>query len=279
MSILLDALKKSESQRQLGKTPTIHTTVEAPEAEGGMDQQWIALSMLALSAVAIAWFGWQQYQKPVDMPVEAGVEVVAAPQAAETRVPAEKAEQAGKNRTPPASLWTMKEDPTGKKDLTGLTVLPANSPEEAFQRREKLNQSFKSYEAEKATPTDQETELPPPTVEKTSADRATAQPATNRSRGAEETPAATSTRRLSRPEPHEPEPISFWQIPQALRDGLPDFRITVLVYAENPKDRFLLINGQRLVERDELTDGVVLDEIRRDGAVFTYRKYRFLVKG
>jgi hypothetical protein len=30
---------------------------------------------------------------------------------------------------------------------------------------------------------------------------------------------------------------------------------------------------------DELTDGVVLDEIRRDGAVFTYRKYRFLVKG
>ena len=56
-------------------------------------------------------------------------------------------------------------------------------------------------------------------------------------------------------------------------------RINVLVYAENPEDRFLLINGQRLVEKEELADGVVLDEIRRDGAVFLFRNYRFLVKG
>lgn len=279
MSILLDALKKSEAQRQLGKTPTIHTAVEAPAAERGMDQQWIALSMLALSAVAIAWFGWQQYEKPADTLAEAGVAVVAAPQVAETQVPAALAAQAGKNRTQPASLWSMKKVLTGKKDLTGLTILPANSPEEARKRREKLNQSFKSYEAEKETPTDPEAALSPATVAQTSADRATAQPATNRSRGAEETPVATLTRRLSRPQPHQPEPISFWQIPQALRDGLPEFRINVLVYAEKPQDRFLLINGQRLVEKEEFTDGVVLDEIRRDGAVFLYRKYRFLVKG
>ena len=53
----------------------------------------------------------------------------------------------------------------------------------------------------------------------------------------------------------------------------------MLVYAEKPEDRFLLINGQRLVEKEELTAGVVLEEIRRDGAVFRYRNYRFLVKG
>jgi len=279
MSILLDALKKSESQRQLGKTPTIHSTVEASEADGGMDRQWIALSMLALSAVAIAWFGWQQYKKPVDTLADAGVDVVAAPQVAETQVPAAEVEQTDQNRTRPASLWNMKNDLTGKKDLSGLTILPANSPEEARQRREKTNQSFKSYETEKDTSTDLEAESSAATVASTSADRATAQSATRQSRGTEKTTAATPTRRLSRPERHEPEPISFWQIPQALRDGLPEFRINVLVYAENPEDRFLLINGLRLVERDELTDGVVLDEIRRDGAVFTYRKYRFLVKG
>ena len=80
-------------------------------------------------------------------------------------------------------------------------------------------------------------------------------------------------------QPHQSEPISFWQLPQAMRDGLPEFKINVLVYAEKPEDRFLLINGQRLVEKEELTAGVVLDEIRRDGAVFRYRNYRFLVKG
>jgi general secretion pathway protein B len=60
---------------------------------------------------------------------------------------------------------------------------------------------------------------------------------------------------------------------------MPELKINVLVYAEKPEDRFLLINGQRLVEKEELTDGIVLDEIRRDGAVFRYKKYRFLVKG
>ena len=64
-----------------------------------------------------------------------------------------------------------------------------------------------------------------------------------------------------------------------MRDDLPEMRITVLVYAERPQDRFVLVNGQRMVERDKLEGGVVLEEIRRDGAVFLFRTYRFLVKG
>lgn len=80
-------------------------------------------------------------------------------------------------------------------------------------------------------------------------------------------------------EKEESEPISFWQVPQNLRDNMPEIRITVLVYAEQPEDRFLLVNGVRLVEKEELASGITLDEIRRDGAVFLYRNYRFLVKG
>lgn len=79
--------------------------------------------------------------------------------------------------------------------------------------------------------------------------------------------------------PHVSEPISYWELPQGVRDNLPEIRITVLVYASQSDDRFLLANGQRLTEKDELQSGLVLDEIRRDGAVFVYRKYRFLVKG
>jgi len=289
MSILLDALKKSETQRQLGKTPTIHT---APDAARATEQQWIPLSMLALSAVAIAWFGWQQFREPEAALDQAGVEVVAMPQAVETpavetslvdapevktpavetpvvetQVPAEKADPRSGKSTTGASLWNL------KKDLADSTTLPANSPEEAGERREKLSQSFNSYEAEKEPVADTAAELSPTTIAKTSPG-----PVTDQSRVAEEAPVATPNKRSSRLQPHKSEPISFWQIPQALRDGLPEFRINVLVYAEKQEDRFLLINGQRLVEKDELTDGVVLDEIRRDGAVFLYRNYRFLVK-
>jgi general secretion pathway protein B len=59
---------------------------------------------------------------------------------------------------------------------------------------------------------------------------------------------------------------------------MPEIRITVLVFAQTPEDRFVLINGQRLKEKEEVAPGILIDEIRRDGVVFSYRKYRFLVK-
>ena len=73
------------------------------------------------------------------------------------------------------------------------------------------------------------------------------------------------------------EPRSYWQLPQSYRSEMPEFKISVLVYAEAAADRFLLMNGERLREGDEV-DGVMLEEIRRDGAVFSYRQTRFLVK-
>ena len=243
MSILLDALKKSESQRLLGQTPTIHTAIEAPVAKRETEQHWIALSMLALSAVAIAWFVWQQYRQPVTKLDDAGVDVVALSQVAET------------------------------------PLVETQAPAEALQRRERLSQSFNSYEAEKTDENDRDVELSSPAIEQDSSGPVAPKPAPDQLRSAEETKSPTSPRRSMDRQPHQSEPISFWQLPQAMRDGLPEFRINVLVYAEKPEDRFLLINGQRLVEKEELTAGVVLDEIRRDGAVFRYRNYRFLVKG
>jgi hypothetical protein len=54
--------------------------------------------------------------------------------------------------------------------------------------------------------------------------------------------------------------------------------VSVLVYAENPQDRFLLVNGQRLREQESLDDGLLLLEIQRDRAIFSYRDYRFQLK-
>ena len=74
------------------------------------------------------------------------------------------------------------------------------------------------------------------------------------------------------------EPISYWQLPQSVRDSLGELRVSVLVYAENPQDRFLLVNGQRLREQESLEDGLLLLEIQRDRAIFSYRDYRFQLK-
>lgn len=268
MSILLDALKKSESQRQLGKTPTIHSTVEAPDAERESEQQWIVLSMLALSALAIAWFGWQQFSEPVGEPDKVAVDALAVPEVAEIPVPAAEPGQGKKDRKRPASLWNL------QRDQAGLTIQPATSPEKTGQRRKTLNRSFSTYEAEQGSAGGQQAKPPLTNLAATSSG-----PVTDQSGELEKALLTTPVTGSSQLQPHQSEPISFWQIPQALRDDMPDLRINVLVYAEKPEDRFLLINGQRLVEKEELAAGIVLDEIRRDGAIFRYRKYRFLVKG
>ena len=143
-------------------------------------------------------------------------------------------------------------------------------PAEPDQLQE-LNESFRSFRPESPA---EDTADPDPAemAELLPPDEAPDDPVTTlRARRAAESQAAM--------EPHIPEPISYWEVPQSVRETMPEFRISVLVFAEDPEDRFVLINGQRLGEKEPFMGGVTLDEIRRDGAVFTYRNYRFLVKG
>jgi len=279
MSILLDALKKSESQRTLGQTPGIHTAVDAPTAHENSGQQWIPLSMLALSAVAIAWFGWQQYLEPPVPSVSSseasspGLPSPATPvlAAQESQKPAMAGDGPVQDRTP-VEIYQADGD-----SVDVVKAAPAPGARKAAARKQDLNQSFTNYaEPDRPEPLQEERPRPPSVTKNSQAEASPGSPA-GKNTGTRTTAKTQPTR--SRVEPVASEPISFWQVPQALRDGLPEIRITVLVYAEAVEDRFVLINGQRLVEKEELSPGVVLDEIRRDGAVFSYRKYRFLVKG
>lgn len=266
MSILLDALKKSEALRQLGNAPNIHTAVETPDAKLQMHQLWIVLPMLILSAIAIAWLGWQQYREPVLLMSEAGVDDLAAPQVAVSPANAVQTKEPNRGRAKSASLWDLN---------LRATAITTNSDKKSGiknKQRTRLKKSFNSYKAEKDTADGKATKPSPATATRSSSTPAAPRPLI------EEKPDENLAGRSSRLQPHEPEPISFWEVPQSLRDDMPEFKINVLVYSEKPEDRFLLINGLRLKEHKELSDGVVLDEIRPDGAVFRYRNYRFLVK-
>ena len=78
--------------------------------------------------------------------------------------------------------------------------------------------------------------------------------------------------------PGDPAPISYWELPDAVRADVPEIKFSVLVYATDPADRFVLINGQRLGQGDSIQPGLEVREIRRDGVVFSYRLYQFLVE-
>jgi general secretion pathway protein B len=256
MSILLEALKKSEQSRQLGDTPTLGTPVEGTSASDGPTGSMVPILLIVLSAIVMAWFGWQQFNRPEP------VDTTAEPAVVSNRErPVPENSIAGES-TP----RTMTENYQAPAEAAADTPPAAESGD--ADERQKLQQSVEQFVA------GQESEpepVAPATGIAVEPEAATAQL----------TQARKSEERAVDPglEPHIAEPISYWELPQGVRDTLPEIRITVLVYADEPADRFLLSNGQRLVEKDELDSGLVLDEIRRDGAVFKYRKYRFLVKG
>jgi general secretion pathway protein B len=274
MSILLNALKKSEQQRQLGATPTLSTPVESHLPDNQSERRWLPLSMMALSAIVMAWIGWNQYRPPFSVvsaitqaqddtvtPVTGQTDTPESTGAEDSREPA----LSSAARTPVESFQAG--EPTSEDAVVTVDSTPADP-----DRRQQLNQSFRSFRPE--TPP---AEAAPP--------EQAADPAApiQSNQGATDLAENGRTRQVEAPQasidPQVLEPISYWEVPQSVRENMPEFKISVLVYAENPEDRFLLMNGQRLAEKDDLTGGVRLDEIRRDGAVFTYRKYRFLVKG
>lgn len=278
MSILLDALKKSEEQRQLGTTPTIYSSVDGRAEDANPAHYWVPAAMMAVAAIVIAWIGWNQYQAPFNVldsdgrPPETKIQVaetVAEPEVAENELAVEQevaVEQQLAVRPPGLRSPIEKYESADNRPPT-LTIMPPQTDLGGEERRQRLNQSFSRYEAE---------DTPAQTGSPAQAAPGAVVPQSDTAGD----PRAQQAGAVDNPpvESQEPEPVSYWALPQGVRDKLPDFKISVMVFAEQPADRFLLMDGKRWVEKDS-ANGVRLDEIRRDGAVFLYQKYRFLVKG
>lgn len=77
--------------------------------------------------------------------------------------------------------------------------------------------------------------------------------------------------------PAAPEYVRVWELPLSVRRNLPDLQLNIHVFAEEPRERFVLVNGERFRTGDTLADGVRLVEIRREGAIVDFRDYRFLL--
>jgi general secretion pathway protein B len=60
-------------------------------------------------------------------------------------------------------------------------------------------------------------------------------------------------------------------------NALPDLHLDVHVYATKPSERFVYINMRKYQEGNTLAEGPVLERIRRDGVVLNYRGLRFLL--
>ncbi len=274
MSILLEALRKSEKNRRPHETPTIHTDDQLGASTETLRTMPLAL-LLSAALLMTGWTVWKQYQPPAGsyqppVTLQPGkVTAVPKPDVAEQRVGDVAAQAPGVAAASPDRTPVEPYQPPAESAQRPASGAPPSSV------AEKAGATLSSVAEYAGAPT-------------TSADQAAGAPRSGFKPSAGGTAGipAEEPAEISQPvetvpqefHPGEPEPIGYWELPDSVRVEVPEIKFSVLVYATNPSDRFVLINGQRLAEGDTAQPGLVVKEIRRDGVVFSFRLYQFLVE-
>jgi general secretion pathway protein B len=271
MSLILEALKKSEQQRRLGEAPTLASPVVATRRRRSL------LPILAILVIAAAAAGWWLMRPHAPAPAAPSTSVAAqatnpttAPNAA-ARAPAPVADNRAKLASEAArrnALRTEQEKRVAGVGNNAHTPAPTAAPATA------KGMSVTAPTA--AVPT---TPLPPLVQKPSDVDA-----------GASRAPATTDHAVVSAPpaggktDPAAPATKtdkaadsvpSIWDLPFATRKDLPAIDLSMHVYSADPKQRFVVIKGDRHVEGDEVGSDLILREIRQDGLVLDYKGQRF----
>ena len=290
MSLILEALKKSERQRRLGETPSIGSPIMAVRER----RSWMPyLVVLIVVGLAVLWWLKRDVDAP---PVEPPKTANSAP------APAEPGAEAARKTAPAEATRTPSAPVAAPTAATNGTILPAPT---APSTRDKTNANpphddkFASGELVAAEPRSDAPSQPlvvkeaeaVPAVGPAAAparpgntdaiaigellNRADARAAAERA----DAGTATPTPGANAPAPVEAKPgdalALIWELPLATRRDLPEIKLTMHVYAEDPAQRFIIVNGERHAEGDDV-GSLKLIEIRKDGVVFQIDKQRFL---
>jgi general secretion pathway protein B len=303
MSLILEALKKSERERRLGESPSIGSPIMAVRRRRNL-LPWL-VGLIALGLVALWWV--RREHAPDTTPAPATATQAPAPAAT-------AAKPATAPATPDATTFDGQlANPDTRAEIaqsSAATRLPrSKAPAGATtDLREKVEsgelvvahpQSMKPGEPVTVKETEavaaSAAAMPPPPANPASAAApapskpgdTTNPPAagpTARSGASAPTPAPTSASAVAVPPP--PPAASdnsaagdsiklMWELPYATRRELPEIHLTMHVFASDPAQRFVIINDARHVQGDDV-EGLKLVEIRSDGVVFEREGVRFL---
>jgi len=310
MSLLLDALRKSEAQRQRGQAPSLElASMPSSMSSPARRFPWIAIVVVAVAATLAVWMvgRWQESRldasqdriiADANLPEPAVVvePVAGTNDATVTGGPVPAARMRPIALAPEEMMDGGSRDPeaAGEDARTAAIEQPAAAASTAASR---------TTAAGPATP---EASEPGPAdiarVAQAPARPARAPAPDNRTAVSEQPDAivdAAADEREGRPQPRLRDPASDpgdfrpirdqgqsmqqnfirpWELPQDLRASFPDLKMTVHFYADRVQDRFVLINGTRYGQGDSITDRASLKEISRRGAIIEFDQYRILIE-
>ncbi|WP_290886420.1 general secretion pathway protein GspB [Arenimonas sp.] len=250
MSLILEALRKSEAERQRGRAPGlfVEQVASRPKARAAMPA-WAWL-LGALLLATLAFLTWRELSRE-----ERGQVHLTPPTSLESR--AVDAGQAPWPEAPPAAP---------------APSVPVPATSAAASAREDLSAT--------GSPAPTPTSAATPSTTTEAAGTAIAQNDASERRPTPVAEATTGTKEVnltpfSRP-PVDSLP-SLASLDAATRARLPPLKLSMHVFAEAPAQRFVILDGQRLGEGASPSAGIVLEEIRREGLVISVNGQRLLL--
>lgn len=266
MSYILDALKRSQEERELGNVPTLSSlSAQQEPLRRGQNVPWaLSALLLAVVAVAVALYALLRGDGgglPSAPPVATAPAVQQPPTVVPTPLAPVKPSVSIAARKPPAKA-------------------PPSSPPVVRQPSAAAQPRVRSV----VRPVEQglETVAPPvPADLKEEVDafrqRVMGEQEAAITDAAEESAQHEDAAAAQSPGEQEREEAipRFRALPSGVQSQIPPHRISVHVYVAEPARRFVILDSQRMVEGDRNDSGLRLEQIRPDGVVLGYGRHRF----
>lgn len=277
MSLILDALKRAERERNSERSAALH---DLPGAQlAGAPRRWGRWLALAVLALAIGAVLWTARTRP------ARVDTVATPAPAAEPAPAPAPQAMAPASIPARPAPTPAPIPgtesvSSLDDLTTETDIalePAAEPEPApapplaagVKPQPQAPVIASAPKAQPLTEADIDEVAPPGAEAQPTPPLQEASPATS---AAEPTPTPAIPPSLTQPAPLR----RFREMPPDYRADFPALTVEVHVFERIPSQRFVLVNGRRYRQGERMVEGPQVVEIVQEGIVLEYRGEKLL---
>jgi len=278
MSYILDALKKSEQERQRGSVPNLQSVQAPSKPPARKPMRWIGL-ISALLVLSAAFFIYLRQPWNPEVSIKQDVTISSKAPVPEAVVPlplsTETVKTLPKPKPPQPNLTQPAVKPKAATPMAG-GLTPVKPPPERNKRQTKpvikpVKPVARRIKPKAVVSKKRAMEAP------LSADAAR--------QWQKITPSSTSQAAVVIQQPHpqqtktQPDSRSRLptaaELPVAIQRVLPGIRISAHIYSDKPASRMVIINDKTLREGETVAGGLTIEEITRDGVIFRFQTRRF----
>lgn len=256
MSYILEALKKSQKDRDLGKIPDLTTEpyTEPAESRSGVKLWLIGSVIIALMALLIALYGVFKRQPPASAAIEIQPKFSVAEQL-------QTVEAVNNQIEIPTQLPKLVPSADPVVTPEPLVTDKPEAPGPATPAEKKV--AVQAVEKEVSVVSSRQSEVDKIRLEYTQ------MLADEKKRAQEKQLATAAPAKKAYPAPHK--------LPAEVQNRMPASNIMLQSYSEDPAQRFVILNSVKLYQGERSADGLQVLEIRADGLLLEFEGHKFFL--